>query len=325
MTAALVFMILVAAVGAAAPTGYPMHAARVVASRPVCANGRSRLLRLSRPEGADWLPYRPGHVLALELADGNGVARRGPYTVSRADADEGWLEIIYRVIDPLLPPPKGGAGHAATCAAERKSSLMASAIPGDAASLGGRFHTPILEGFDLTGCAAVFLISSGVGVGPQAGFVRECFVDGAWALPPVRLFAGYREEGDVALQAELDALAIAAGTDPAGRRRFAWAACLTADTGAADTEGAADTGARLFGRTTNVAPPQIAKALVELDVPLSACHFHVIGRGSLVSEWKSGLKKAGISNTRVTDETYFGHSEPWAEEAAAEIARGLLN
>jgi hypothetical protein len=97
--------LLVAVSDASAPTGYKMHSTRVVASRSVCANGRSRLLRLENPEDAD--SYRAGHVLGLELDDSKGVARRGPYTVARADASEGWLEIVYRVIDPMqvkIPP-----------------------------------------------------------------------------------------------------------------------------------------------------------------------------------------------------------------------------
>lgn len=348
-SAALLLAAATASVQAAGPTGYSMHAARVVASRPVCANGRSRLLRVE-PAGApsggsggrelsgggdDWVrEYGPGHVLALELSDASGVPRRGPYTVSRAGA--GSLDVVYRVIDPARPPPDGAAAeHAAACAAERKSALMAAARPGDALSLGGRFHTPIWDGIDWRGCAAVFLISSGVGVGPQLGFAAQCAA--AWCgaggegvvPPPVRLFAGYREAGDVACAAELDEVSAGSGAEPhAGSlRRFEWAACLSAPTDGppppAALGGGDGAGFVLCGRTTTAAPPRIAATARALGAPLSACHFHIIGRGSLVSEWTAALAAVGVPGGRCTHETYFGHGEPHDAEAVGAIARAL--
>jgi hypothetical protein len=311
-------------------TGYTMHAARVVDSRAVCANGRSRLLRVAcEPAALADEPYLPGHVLALELADAGGTPRRGPYTVSRAGSDT--IDVIYRVIDPALPV-LADAPHAAARASERKTSLMAGAQPGDALAVGGRFKVPIWEGIARSGLACVFLISSGVGVGPQLGAVeqlrRELELGGDREAPPplVRLFAGYREEGDVACAAELDALVSACGLDArTGALRFDWVACLSEGAEAAGDARAAQAGAarRARGRTTTAAPPLIRQAMRQADAPLSACHFHVIGRGSLVAEWSAALASVGVSEGRVSSEIYFGHRETHSDHAARSIAAAL--
>jgi hypothetical protein len=353
--------------GAGPPTGYAMHPSRVIASHPVCANGRSRLIRLARERpaeadaAADLCSYRPGHVLALELDDAEGNTRRGPYTVSRADDELDTLDVIYRVIDPTAPVPSGGAAkHSASHPSQRKSSLMAKAVAGDRASLGGRFHTPIWAGMQPAGLRAAILISSGVGVGPQLGFVEQCA--SAWhrqehaspqaetrapgplgeedeekkSPPPlVRLFAGYRCEGDVVCAQELDRLAAASGWTEGGGterqlgesagafRRFTWAACLSAEVlEAADASPSAQ-GTRLAGRTSAVAPSHVRALAASLDAPLSSFHFHLIGRGSMVKEWQEGLRMAGIPEERVSHEIYFGHVEQHSEETAAAIARTL--
>ncbi|KAG8461152.1 hypothetical protein KFE25_002341 [Diacronema lutheri] len=314
-----------------AARAYAMHGARVVESRAVCANGRSRLIRVAPTVGtAAWADeYAPGHVLALELRDAGGVPRRGPYTVSRAGAAT--LDVIYRVIDPAqLPPTGAAAAHAAACAAERKSALLAATSAGDALALGGRFHTPIWEGIELRGCAAVFLVSSGVGVGPQLGFAELCAASwrsapsAAHAAPPVRLFAGFREAGDVACAAELDELADASDVDPrSGLARFAWVACLSADGEAARPRAwRAET---RTGRTSAAAPPLIGATARALGAPLSACHFHVIGRGGLVAEWRQALEAVGVAAGRVSSEVYFAHDEAADPTAVERIARALKN
>ena len=40
-------------------------------------------------------------------------------------------------------------------------------------------------------------------------------------------------------------------------------------------------------------------------------HFHLIGNGAMVNEWRAGLKGAGVPEDLVTTETYFNHkAEP---------------
>jgi len=53
---------------------------------------------------------------------------------------------------------------------------------------------------------------------------------------------------------------------------------------------------------------------------LTETHYHLIGNGQMVAEWKAGLSKAGVPSERITVESYFNHKAPPSEEAIATIA-----
>ena len=49
-------------------------------------------------------------------------------------------------------------------------------------------------------------------------------------------------------------------------------------------------------------------------------HFHLIGNGQMVNEWKEGLGKAGVPAKRVTIEQYFNHKAESNPESIENIA-----
>ena len=55
------------------------------------------------------------------------------------------------------------------------------------------------------------------------------------------------------------------------------------------------------------------------DIADADTHFHLIGNGAMVNEWKEGLGKAGVPEEFVTTETYFNHKA----EADAEVVERI--
>src|SRR6185436_17577662 len=97
-------------------------------------------------------------------------------------------------------------------------------------------------------------ISTGTGIGPLYGFARQALTENVLKVP-IRLYAGFREEADICLKPELDALA-------ASYAEFSWNPTLSQPH--AGWKG-------LRGRVTASVPPL-------LD-PLDGLHFHLVGNG----------------------------------------------
>lgn len=256
----------------------------------------SYLIRVS-PDDDDGaaVDYEPGHVLALEIRnpDGKGdesasVAAgqeymRGPYTVSRCDGNS--FDVMYRVVG-------------------KKTEVFRAAEKGTHVQFGGKFKVPILEGIDKTDLERVVLISTGVGVGPMIGFVEQ-----ALQLPDddlfakggrIELYAGFRDEEDACCVTTLDELA-AAHPD-----RFSWTPVISSK----------------VGRTSDAKTlALIAEGLCK--VAPGSTHYHCIGNGSMVNEFKEGLAKAGVSEERLTLEMYFNHKEPVNTKAVDAIGEAL--
>jgi len=57
---------------------------------------------------------------------------------------------------------------------------------------------------------------------------------------------------------------------------------------------------------------------------LQDTHYHVIGNGQMVSEFKEGLKQAGVPKEKVTIEMYFNHKETKNDDAVTRIA-GIIS
>ena len=49
-------------------------------------------------------------------------------------------------------------------------------------------------------------------------------------------------------------------------------------------------------------------------------HYHLIGNGQLVNEWKAGLAQAGVPDEKVTVEAYFNHRAESNNDAIDNIA-----
>lgn len=138
---------------------------RIVENREV-----ARATRWITLEGE--LPYElePGHIVVVYVPDLAHNWVRHPYTVSWAEP--GRFSILYRVVR-----------HG------RTTPTMAEMGPGDTLRLGSRHGEPVRR---LVGDAPRLVgVSTGVGVGPLAGYVRTR------PERAITLVSGFREEADM--------------------------------------------------------------------------------------------------------------------------------
>jgi hypothetical protein len=240
------------------------------------------------------LGYQPGHVLALEIqprgsSEEEGSSQfttmnektvkdlkindgwlRGPYTVSRSTPDG--FQILIREV-----------GY--------KSHVLATSPQGTPLKFGGKFKVPIVEGVvnnvELEGFPntdRVVLISTGVGIGPCVGAIELLLNDTSYD-GKIDLFGCFRNREDIALSNDLDSLA-------SSSKRFTWTPILSSE----------DTG------RISANEEQLIKYLQsdnEGTCSIRSTHYHLIGNGQMVNEWKAGLEKAGVPKQRVTVEAYF--------------------
>lgn len=228
----------------------------------------SRATRLLRVEAEESVNYSPGHILGLEITSPGGEALKGPYTVTRSSSPK-TFEVLYRVI------PDG-----------RKTPFMELMGEGDVLRFGGRFGTPVAEGV-ASGAERVVGVATGVGIGPLLGYAEQALSDPSG--PAVELYVGFREQEDVCCADECEALS------RAHPDRFCWAPCLSAPAAAA-TGGELGPGV-LGGRVTAAVPALLGSK--------RSTHFHLVGNGQFVNEWKSALLTSGVAEECLTTETYF--------------------
>jgi len=57
---------------------------------------------------------------------------------------------------------------------------------------------------------------------------------------------------------------------------------------------------------------------------IDTTHYHLIGNGSMVSEFKTALNKAGVPDDKVTLETYFNHQAKVTEDVVDRIASAVM-
>ena len=76
---------------------------------------------------------------------------------------------------------------------------------------------------------------------------------------------------------------------------------------------------------TLVPSPDNSKVIWKQHAPAAGArtHYHMIGNGSMVIEWKAGLSEAGVPASRVTLEMYFNHKEAPREDVVKQIAEVL--
>jgi len=268
--------------------------ASVVSNEPLSRGTMQLRLRASAPHS-----YRAGHILGFEMAHPeSGEGLKGPYTVSRGAvaADDRAFDLIYRVI------PSG-----------RKTPFMEKLAAGDTVRFGGRFGVPVDEGI-APECDRFVGIATGAGIGPLVGFAEAALAreDG----PRVELYCGFRDLADVA-GAACDALAAA------HPERFSWRpivsqpmACTAVNLAGLDGgggDGAAAAAGPLQGRVSTVVPGLLG----ELG---AATHFHLVGNGQFVVDFKKGLLDGGIAEGRVTTEKYFNGKAVVDDDVAKFVA-----
>lgn len=258
------------------------------------ADGSTMLhIRASRP--VDY--YQPGHVLALEIEDGspsvdadddtvaNDGWMRGPYTVSRCRGCD--VDVLIKTVG-------------------KKSKTMAAASPGTAFRVGGRFKVPILEGLarreDLK---RVVMIATGVGIGPCVGAIEKALEgDEDVDYPPVELIASFREDDEVIYRDHLRAL-----VEKYGENRLRFRYVVTSRDGRLSCSDDM-LESLLFSDETNESN----------EWTVDDTHYHLIGNGQMVNEFKAGLSKALVPEDRVTIEQYFNHKADVSDDVIDRIA-----
>lgn len=264
------------------PPEIEWQSASVLSNEPL-----ARGTNLLRVKAAEATGYLPGHIIGFEIESpetGEGPLK-GPYTVTRCNENE--FDIVYRVI------PDG-----------RKTPFTALLKPTDAVRFGGRFGTPIAEGI-ASDVDKVIGIATGAGLGPLVGYAESCLT-AADGPQRIELYSGFRDLADVCAG---EAMSRLVDENPG---RFKFLPCISKPmactaVGLAGMQPAADSPfasletpqpAFAQGRVSSVVPGQ-------LDEVTERTHFHLIGRGEMVEDFKNGLLKGGVSEERITTEKYF--------------------
>ncbi len=271
------------------------------------------------------LHYDSGNVLALEIqppsAESDDEESPRPYQITEktkkdSENNDGWMLGPYTVsfgygTDKI----KKDGFKVLVKEVGYKSHVFATSEPGTPIRFGGKFKVPIAEGIrnsadadeteqrDLTKKAV--LISSGVGVGPCVGAVEELLDSSPSSIASIDLIASYRTREEICMEPNLQELQ-SSSSEP----RFSWKPIITSED----------------GRLASNGPEALQKHLpMEQDVStITNTHYHIIGNGQLVNEWKEGLKKAGVPPSRVTVEAYFNHSAKADSVAIDTICEAIL-
>ena len=61
----------------------------------------------------------------------------------------------------------------------------------------------------------------------------------------------------------------------------------------------------------------------DCKLTLEDTHYHIIGNGQMVNEWKAGLADAGVPDSKVTVEMYFNHKSLPDVDAVNRIAQTI--
>jgi NAD(P)H-flavin reductase len=251
------------------------RSARVVENRAV-ARG-TQLTSFVLPDDLPF-PFEPGHVVVLRLHTPSGLHRH-PYTVCGADASRRQLTFVYRVI------PEG-----------RLTPTFASLPMGAEAELSGLHHTPIREEVD-PGAGVIVGLATSSGLGPLWGYAASAVAQGE--KRPIHLIVGVREEADLLLQPELEAL-------QAFSPSFHWTPIVSRPTG---------TWTGLRGRLTDHAPTFLPD--------LQDAHVHLVGNMAMVKTMEAALHAAGLPAYRVTKEGFFNWNAEPDPVVIADLAQRL--
>jgi NAD(P)H-flavin reductase len=260
-----------------------MRSATIVENSEIARASRWLVIRPDDPEP---LTYEPGNVLSLQIAPPGGRKQHHAYTVTQCDPQAHTFTLLYRVIP-------GG----------RMTPVLESLKPGSPVAFDGKYHNPIQQEIS-SAPRAVLGISTGTGIGPLYGFAQKVLSEGSLTVP-LALYAGFREEADICLGRELDAL-------EKKYPNFSWKASLSKP--GPDWQG-------LKGRVTQTVPPALG--------PLDGLHFHVVGNGSMLMDFYEALRRAPIADERFSSETYFNwdasFDEATVESMLAAFSKSLNN
>jgi ferredoxin-NADP reductase len=241
------------------------------------------ILHIDRVEGDEVpLEYEPGHVLALEIEGDPDAEDLNEKTVKDMKNNNGWMRGPYTVTRC-----NGKSMDIVLKVVGAKSRAFATAEPGTPLKFGGKFHVPIAEGI-APNTERIVMLSTGVGVGPCVGAVEKLLSENF--AGSIDLFASFRQESEMIFADYLNVWSTA-------YEGFRYKPIITSEVG------------RLSSSEENVG------LVINEDIcSLTETHYHLIGNGQMVKEWKAGLTKAGVPKERITIENYFNtFAEPSAE------------
>jgi ferredoxin-NADP reductase len=260
-------------------------------AEPVGEDESAVLLHIDREEGDEEpFTYEPGHVLALEIQyNATRDTHVDNKTMKDAQKNEMWMRGPYTV-SAATPYTL----NILTRTVGAKSRAFAQAEPGTPLRVGGKFKVPIAKGIsDQT--KRVVLISTGVGIGPCVGAIEQMLSSGTEYT--VDLISSFRFPNQVIYKTYLEFW------QEAYEGKFTFIPIVTDEVG------------RLSASDENL------KLITDSNVcSLTQTHYHLIGNGQMVNEFKQGLLKAGVPKEKVTLEVYFNHKEPANQEAIDRIA-----
>lgn len=177
----------------------------------------------------------------------------------------------------------------------RMTPHLSALAPGAELTLSGRGGHPIVHEVE-TDPAGIVLVSTGTGIGPIYGYAQRALAAGL--KTPLTLVAGFREAADICLQPELQALA---AVHPQFKYHFSL------------SRPKADWGG-LRGWVTESLPGLLG--------PVKGLHFHLVGNGAMILDLYRALRHLGLTDARVTSETYFNFD---ADEPSPERVQALAS
>lgn len=248
------------------------------------------MLHINLLEGDEQPPleYEPGHVLALEIEGDLNAEDLNDKTKKDMKNNNGWMRGPYTVTRC-----NGKSIDIVMQVVGAKSRTFATAKPGTPVKFGGKFHVPIAEGI-APNTERLVMISTGVGVGPCVGAVEKLLSDNF--AGSIDLFASFRHESGKLFADYLNVWSTA-------YEGFRYKPIITSEIG------------RISSCEENV------RLVINEDIcSLTETHYHLIGNGQMVSEWKTGLTKAGVPKERITIENYFNTFADPSPEAIDRIA-----
>lgn len=280
------------------------------------------------------LDYQPGHVLALEIqppppppSDDSTISttttndtrfsERNEKTEKDLKANDGWLRGPYTV-SRCCSTSNNNSLEILIKRVGYKSNVLATASANTPVKFGGKFKVPIADGIlnnleledpSTTTTQRVVMISTGVGIGPCVGAAEVLLGESEDRFDgPIELITSFRTTDEVAMKEDLEKLAKQHPT------RFHWKPIITSQEGRLS-----DSADKLISL---LKPPQVEEDTV-LYNSISNTHYHIIGNGQMVNEWKAGLEQAGVPAERVTVEAYFNHMGSARDEAVKNIATAV--
>ena len=176
----------------------------------------------------------------------------------------------------------------------------------------------------------VVLISTGVGIGPCVGAVEKLLFESnnkalsssssssLMALEQIDLYASFCYPNQVLYQDYLDMWSLAYQDDPNATIQFCYIPIITSQIGRLSStkknlqQVISSSSSRIQSpmssecTTSNTSTTTSTTTTTTTPIcTVSETHYHLIGNGQMVQEWKAGLIHAGVIPERITVESYF--------------------